>query len=274
MTTETPNGAAEAVTEDTAAASVEAVEQEAPEAVEEFEGEGEPEPEVVAEAEKPKKTAKDRINELTWRANEAERREQALLERLAKTEKPAEDAAPAPVAEDARPDPADYEFGVTDEKYIEDLSEWKVDQRLRQHDEQTSARQRFQKSLDTFHTKATEMFPEGEPEGLKAYKALPDAGSVVLQQMVIDSDVGPKLADYLGKNTAEIKRISGLHPLLQAREIGKLEARMSEASPPKPAKTVSDAPALPTHQVRGGGGKFAVSPDTDDFASFDKAYGI
>lgn len=247
---------------------------------------GDDDPAAAAEGEgqpKPKKTARERIAELTFKAKEAERqrdealqREQSVLDRLTTKEKPAaEDVATVASAEDAKPDPNDYEFGVTDERYVEDLADWKVDQRFKERDADEKGRTEFQKTLTAFSGRVTELFPDGEPEGLKAYKALPDVGSMVMQQMVLDSDVGPKLADHLGTNPAEIKRISGLHPLLQAREIGKLEAKfaVSAAPAPVPVKTVSDAPAPPTGQARGGGGKFTVAPDTEDFAAFEKTYG-
>lgn len=272
MTTET-QGAAEAAAEDTSAALVvEDAPNEAPAA--EFEGEDEPVAEDVPEAEKPKKTAKERIAELTWQLRETERREAALKAAAEKpSPKPAEDAAPKASAEDAKPDPNDFEFGVTDEAYIEALADWKVDQRFKERDTVQSERQAIQTAISTFQAKEKELFPDGEPEGLKAYKALPDAGSHILQRMVIDSDVGPKLAEHLGNNQAEITRISGLSPLLQAREIGRLEAGFTAAAK-TPAKTVSDAPPPPAGQVRGQGGKFTVAPDTDDFASFEKAYEV
>ena len=43
------------------------------------------------------------------------------------------------------------------------------------------------------------------------------------------SDIGPDLAYWLGSNPKEADRISRLSPLLQAREIGKIEAKLSSA---------------------------------------------
>lgn len=53
------------------------------------------------------------------------------------------------------------------------------------------------------------------------------------------SEIGPEVIYYLGSNPKEAARIAGLSPLLQAKEIGKIEASLS-ANPP--AKKVSSAP--------------------------------
>ena len=54
------------------------------------------------------------------------------------------------------------------------------------------------------------------------------------------SEIGPELAYWLGSNPKEADRISRMSPLLQAREIGKIEAKIA-AEPPQ--KKTSSAPA-------------------------------
>ena len=54
------------------------------------------------------------------------------------------------------------------------------------------------------------------------------------------SDIGPDLAYHLGQNPKEAERIARLSPLHQAREIGKIEAKLA-AEPPQ--KKISSAPA-------------------------------
>lgn len=61
-----------------------------------------------------------------------------------------------------------------------------------------------------------------------------------MAQTIQASDMGPDVIYYLGSNPKEAERISRLNPLLQAREIGKIEAKL--ASNP-PAKKTSTAPA-------------------------------
>jgi hypothetical protein len=62
----------------------------------------------------------------------------------------------------------------------------------------------------------------------------------VMAEAIYESDVGPEVAYYLGSNVKEAARISRLSPFMQAKEIGKIEARL--ASDP-PVKKTSNAPA-------------------------------
>ena len=58
------------------------------------------------------------------------------------------------------------------------------------------------------------------------------------------SDMGPDLAYWLGSNPKEADRISRLSPLLQAREIGKIEAKLGSSPLVKPT-TSAPAPITP-----------------------------
>lgn len=61
-----------------------------------------------------------------------------------------------------------------------------------------------------------------------------------MAQTIQSSEIGPDVIYYLGSNPKEAERIARLSPLLQAREIGKIEAKIA-ANPP--AKKTSTAPA-------------------------------
>lgn len=63
----------------------------------------------------------------------------------------------------------------------------------------------------------------------------------VMAQTIQASEIGPDLAYFLGSNPKEADRISRLQPILQAKEIGKLEAKLA-SEPPKATKT-TNAPA-------------------------------
>jgi len=62
-----------------------------------------------------------------------------------------------------------------------------------------------------------------------------------MAEVIRSSDIGPDLAYYLGTNPKEADRISKLSPFVQAKEIGRIEAKLV-AEPPT-AKKVSKAPA-------------------------------
>lgn len=62
----------------------------------------------------------------------------------------------------------------------------------------------------------------------------------VMAEAIYASDVGPEVAYFLGSNIKEAARIARLTPFMQAKEIGKIEAKL--ASDP-PVKKTSNAPA-------------------------------
>lgn len=58
------------------------------------------------------------------------------------------------------------------------------------------------------------------------------------------SDIGPDLAYWLGSNPKEADRISRLSPLAQAKEIGKIEVKLTD-NPPVKRTTSAPAPITP-----------------------------
>jgi hypothetical protein len=81
----------------------------------------------------------------------------------------------------------------------------------------------------------------------------------VMAETIQSSDIGPELAYYLGSNPKEADRISRMTPLGQAKEIGKIEAKLASAPPIK--KTTS-APA-PISPVTARSAGAAVLDTTD-----------
>lgn len=64
--------------------------------------------------------------------------------------------------------------------------------------------------------------------------------TTVMAQAVQASDAGPDIAYYLGSNPKEADRISRLSPILQAKEIGRIEAKIATDVP---VKRTTSAPA-------------------------------
>ena len=84
--------------------------------------------------------------------------------------------------------------------------------------------------------------------------------SNAMAETIQASDIGPDIAYYLGSNPKEAARIAALKsPILQAKEIGKIEAKM--ASEPVLKKTTSAPPPIAPISGRGSG---APSYDTTD----------
>lgn len=214
------------------------------------------EPEVTEEAPKPRKTAQERIAELTAKQRQAERDADYWREQAMSRQPP----APAPQAPEGKPTSDQFE---SYDDYVEALTDWKaentVNARLAAQQQQST----IQTKVQTFEQRVATQFPEGEPEGITALRRAPSLPEGV-QEVILTSENGPKLADHLGSHPAELRRLSSLTPTMQAFELAKLEQRL--AAPPKTATT---APA-PHPTARGNGGRFEAPPDTNDFAAFEE----
>jgi len=83
--------------------------------------------------------------------------------------------------------------------------------------------------------------------------------TTVMAETIQSSDIGPELAYYLGSNPKDADRIARLTPLSQAKEIGKIEAKLA-ADPPVKKTTSAPAPITPVTARSSGGPAF----DTTD----------
>jgi hypothetical protein len=222
-----------------------------------------------AEQPKPRRSAQERIDELTRQRREAERDVEywkAKALQGSEQQQPAQEAQQPP-QEASRPAREDYE---DDFEYIEALTDWKAEQAAARLAAQAREQDKARSARQTFETRKAALYPHGEPEGLQNFLRIPKLPVAVIE-IVGESDVGPKIADHLGANPAELRRLEGMSPIQQARELTRLEMRLSEPAKPTP-KTATDAPEPPP-QARGNGGRFKVAPDTDDFSAFEKNYG-
>jgi hypothetical protein len=81
----------------------------------------------------------------------------------------------------------------------------------------------------------------------------------VMAETIQSSDIGPELAYYLGSNPKDAERISRMSPLGQAKEIGKIEAKLA-SDPPVKRTTSAPAPISPVTARSSG----SPSHDTTD----------
>jgi hypothetical protein len=265
--TEVTEGAPEGVTEDVAVA------QEVADTPVVETDSGDDAPAEPTEAPKPKKSAQERIDEVTKARRDAERQAEDARRDAEYWREQALRTAPKPDPEpqgDGRPDPSAYADGIYDPAYAEALIDWKAEQVVTQRFAQREAQTRTQTALQSFTQRVSEQYPDGEPDGLAALRRMPQLNGAV-QDVILASEIGPRIADHLGANPTELARLSALPPHLIGRELGRLEARLETPAAPK-AKTVTDAPE-PAPTLRGAGGRFTVAPDTSDFAAFEKQYG-
>jgi hypothetical protein len=76
--------------------------------------------------------------------------------------------------------------------------------------------------------------------------------TTVMAQTIQASELGPDIAYHLGSNPREAERISRLSPYLQAKEIGKIEAKLAD-SPAPVKKTTSAPPPIKPVTAKGAG---------------------
>lgn len=244
----------EAATEE----EVEEVETEETEEVEE-----EPEPPKQEKAPLPKGVQK-RIDKITRQKYEAERQIQALQAELAKRQEPQPANTEKPTLE---------QFDYDDAAYIEALTDWKVQQALKQTQaQQTEAQKRAQqeKVYQDFESKRQATLVAGvtKYEDFEEV-AIENPHLTITPQMadiITDSEIGYEIAYYLGSNTAEADAIAGMHPLKQAAAIAKLETKLAS----KPAKKISKAPD-PIKPVGAKGSSTTQLDPTKDFKKWAEA---
>lgn len=167
--------------------------------------------------------------------NEARGENTALQAELAelRQQMQAAQAQPAPKELDPRPQRAQF---VSDDDYQEALTDWKVDQKLaeRQQEEQQARANAAQQQLaDNWQKRLTaaktELTDFDDVVG-KSEVDLPNHIYVA----VVESDLGPDLAYYLAQNPEEARLLKGMSPTAALRMLGKLEDRLAaEKAPPK-----------------------------------------
>jgi hypothetical protein len=241
----------------------------------------EKEPEVEAKEEPTftlppprKKTAQERIDEITRLRREAERETEywknlALKKEQApvKVEKPAEQAPFLP----QRPVKFQYE---TEEAYEDALLEWNNQRAAIQA---KTEHERIQK--EQAQRKAEEDWKRFDRKGDALRAVYEDYDEIIkspvftpaMQMVILESDNGPELAYFLGRpeNRDTADRLLNLSVERQIYELGKLETSLLIA---KKTKKVPSAPA-PINPVATGGmsGEIDISKMTiDEFMEYER----
>jgi hypothetical protein len=181
--------------------------------------------------------AQSRIDQLTYNWREQQRINERLMALL--EEKQAPKPEPIPEAK-----PTLEQFGFDDGKYQEALiayaerrAEAKVEEKLKAYEEGQKVKER----QSSFQTRQADFAKSTEDYYEVAHNpAVPITANMA--EDIAESEFGPQLAYYLGKNPDVARQIAALNPRAASRELGKIEARISA---PKPAPTPSKAPPPP-----------------------------
>lgn len=140
------------------------------------------------------------------------------------------------------------------EAYAEALAERKAEELVAKRE----AQKRHTETLDQYHEREEEARAKYDDFEQVAYNPRVRITSV-MAETIQASDVGPDVAYYLGANPKEADRISNLTPFLQAKEIGRIEAKLAAEPPVK--KTSSAPPPITPVTARSTG---APAYDTTD----------
>jgi hypothetical protein len=190
-----------------------------------------PTPEITAEP--VVEVSAPEVTEAAPKTFSQEELDAAIGKRLAREQRKWErERAVQPVVPQAPVTPEQF---ASNEDYVEALAEQRAEQKLAERDQ----RRQQAAILETYHDKEEEVRAKYEDFEQVAYNPnLPI--TTVMAQSIQASDNGPEVAYHLGANPREAERISRLSPIMQAKEIGKIEAQLA-ANPP--VKKTSNAPA-------------------------------
>jgi hypothetical protein len=138
--------------------------------------------------------------------------------------------------------------------YAEALALKKAEELLAQRDRQKEQAQAVE-AYGEREEKARDKYDDFEDVVYNPKLRITDTMAETIQ----NSDVGPDLAYWLGSNPKEADRISRLSPIMQAREIGKMEVRLTD-NPPVKKSTSAPTPISPVTARSSG----TPSHDTTD----------
>lgn len=124
----------------------------------------------------------------------------------------------------------------------------------------------------TFNQACNKVYAQGKTEFQDFDQAVGNLQMVGVSRDFLEftaaSDAGAKLIHHLGKDLDEAARIAALPPVLMARELTRLELKLSQPT----AKPVSKAPAPITPIAGGGSSSKSTSEMTDaEFAKWRKS---
>lgn len=187
------------------------------------------------------KGVQKRIDRAVRQRYEAEARAKMLEERLSALEQRQQPPPQARERDDS--EPTIDKFQNFDE-YVAAKAEWiaarKIEQTLTEREKraaaerETAERQKTAESWQQKLQKATAEMPDFEDVISSADVPMTPA----MQQAIMESDIGPKLAYHLANNPDEAVKIAQMTPMRAIATLGRLEERLSAA----PVKTASSAP--------------------------------
>lgn len=187
-----------------------------------------------------------------------------------KSDETAPKAVSTTPATEGKPDPDNFE---KHSEYVEALTDWKVEQKLRAQNlkaEESKWQTEQQTLVQTFADKAKSFAEKTEDY----FDVLSDAEEIApwspaVQRIVLKS--GPELAYALAKDPKEYARINRMSPVDAAEAVGEFKARIASTKSSEAkteTKKLTQAPK-PIEPVSGGNAKVAKSLDDPNLSYTD-----
>lgn len=164
------------------------------------------------------------------------------------------------------------------EKYTDDVIEWREHERdarkaaerteTEKKERETKIAELFKKQEESWMAQAAGAVKKHDDFEAVAYaKDVPLVANSFPDQWILRSPMGAEMLYFFGQHKSELKRINGLHPDDQLRELVKLEDKLTEPAPnrvsraSKPPSEVGGRQAATTDASR-------AAVDNDDYASY------
>lgn len=237
---------------------------------------------VLEEEKKPapdeakKQKFRERMSELATKRKEAEAKAAAETERAAKLERElAEERrarATPPAADEVGAAPVRANF-ATDQEYLEARDAHLI-KKTRAEDRKAAAEQAAKAEAERAVRSYGERLAAVKAE-VKDFDAVIEAAKDLpipthIQEAMLESEVGPRIAYYFAQHRDEHARITGLRPAAALRELGKIESMLESAAAPKETPKAAPAPKVevsaappPISPVRGATGAIEAKVDSE-----------
>jgi len=182
-----------------------------------------------------------------------------------------------PKSAEGKPKSEDFESHA---EYVEALTDWKIEQREKAKEvlAQKSQLEADQEKALNSHYEREEAFAEKNedyPEVVAALFKSTKNASAALQDLIVSSENSPEILYALAKDPQEFKRINALSPMAMAREIGKIEAKLtansSEEKKQEPNKlTKAPKPIEPVGKGSKGTAVKSISDENISQADYER----
>ena len=150
---------------------------------------------------------------------------------------------------EGKPKADDFE---SHEDYVDALTDWKVEKKIFDYEEKKrgeAIKNEYASKAKT-HADRVNSFVQSHSDFHEVLEEVSDVRlSGVVQELIIESDLGPDLMYHLAKDQDELERICALTPLAAAKAIGRLEIKLGGSKNENEKlnnKKISKAPNPPT----------------------------